>query len=199
MTFRRHGPILAILLAATGCASKSTFVLLPDDDGSVGELTVSNAAGSQVMTGAYWAVDVNSATEAPDDPGAVDEAFVQLRFGDTLNATPKEQVSLTLYFGSTAEDLTAESEAEIAQVVAAYTQYSAPEIRVIGHTDTIGAAESNDLLSLQRAETIRDRLVAEGIPIDIIEIASHGESDLLIDTPDETPEPRNRRVEITIR
>jgi outer membrane protein OmpA-like peptidoglycan-associated protein len=33
----------------------------------------------------------------------------------------------------------------------------------------------------------------------MIEVASHGEADLLVHTPDETPEPRNRRVDITVR
>jgi len=30
-------------------------------------------------------------------------------------------------------------------------------------------------------------------------VASHGEADLLIKTKDNTPEPRNRRVEISVR
>jgi outer membrane protein OmpA-like peptidoglycan-associated protein len=33
----------------------------------------------------------------------------------------------------------------------------------------------------------------------MIEVASHGEGDLLVHTPDETPEPRNRRVDISVR
>ena len=32
-----------------------------------------------------------------------------------------------------------------------------------------------------------------------IEATTHGEADLLVKTPDNTPEPRNRRVEITVR
>ncbi|MGB3721311.1 MAG: OmpA family protein [Pacificimonas sp.] len=199
MAYVYRASFLAAALLIGGCASKSTFVLLPEDDGSVGEVTVSNAGGTRTMSGAYWAVDVADAAAPPDAPDEVDAAYVQARFGDTLSATPREPLSLILYFGSTAEDLTAESEAEIDQIVAAYGQYASPEIRVIGHTDTTGGADANDALSLERAQAIRDKLVAEGVPSDIIEIASHGESDLLIDTADETREPRNRRVEVTIR
>ena len=32
-----------------------------------------------------------------------------------------------------------------------------------------------------------------------IDVTSHGEGDPMVKTPDETPEPRNRRVEITVR
>ena len=38
-----------------------------------------------------------------------------------------------------------------------------------------------------------------GLDAKLIEIESHGERDLLRKTPDNTAEPRNRRVEITIR
>jgi len=35
--------------------------------------------------------------------------------------------------------------------------------------------------------------------VDAVVVESHGKRNLLVPTPDETPEPRNRRVEITIR
>ena len=54
-------------------------------------------------------------------------------------------------------------------------------------------------LALKRATTVRDLLVAAGFDGSTIEVTSHGEADLMIPTPDETPEPRNRRVEITVR
>ena len=45
----------------------------------------------------------------------------------------------------------------------------------------------------------RDRLIQAGIVSSMIEVTSHGEADLLIKTADEVAEPRNRRVEITVR
>ena len=42
-------------------------------------------------------------------------------------------------------------------------------------------------------------LVAAGLDATSVEVTSHGEAVLLVRTPDETYEPRNRRVEITIR
>lgn len=38
-----------------------------------------------------------------------------------------------------------------------------------------------------------------GIERTVIDVTSHGEADLLVKTADEVPDPRNRRVEITIR
>ena len=59
-------------------------------------------------------------------------------------------------------------------------------------------ADAGDL-GLIRANTVRGLLVQVGLDPSTIEVRSHGESDLLVKTPDETPEPRNRRVEISVR
>ena len=50
-----------------------------------------------------------------------------------------------------------------------------------------------------RAERVRDLLIAEGLDPTLIEVDSHGENNPLIPTADEIAEPRNRRVEVTVR
>jgi outer membrane protein OmpA-like peptidoglycan-associated protein len=42
-------------------------------------------------------------------------------------------------------------------------------------------------------------LLSAGLDAASLTIASHGEADLLVATGDDVPEPRNRRVEITVR
>jgi outer membrane protein OmpA-like peptidoglycan-associated protein len=74
-----------------------------------------------------------------------------------------------------------------------------PDVAVIGHTDSTGTSESNAALGLTRANTIRNLLVQAGVSPDVIEVTSHGEADLLVKTGDGVLEPRNRRVEITVR
>ena len=74
-----------------------------------------------------------------------------------------------------------------------------PEVTVIGHTDTTGGTASNYRLGLERAEAVKTQLLKVGLDADLIQVESHGEADPLRKTPDNTPEPRNRRVEITIR
>ena len=46
---------------------------------------------------------------------------------------------------------------------------------------------------------MRDLLVAAGLDAALVEVASHGESNPLVPTPDNTAEARNRRVEVTVR
>lgn len=69
---------------------------------------------------------------------------------------------------------------------------------IVGFTDTVGAPETNLLLSARIAEAARDHLLARGVPPADIVVRPRGEADLAVATPDETPEPLNRRVEIRL-
>jgi outer membrane protein OmpA-like peptidoglycan-associated protein len=70
---------------------------------------------------------------------------------------------------------------------------------IIGHTDTMGDPKANVALGLKRAMSVRGILVDAGLAASTVEVTSHGEADLLVKTSNNTPEPRNRRVEITVR
>ena len=73
------------------------------------------------------------------------------------------------------------------------------DMSVIGHSDTQGAADANEALALQRAAAIAEQLRSLGLANTTMAIESHGERNLLVPTPYEAPEPRNRRVKITLR
>jgi outer membrane protein OmpA-like peptidoglycan-associated protein len=65
---------------------------------------------------------------------------------------------------------------------------------VLGHTDTVGSAEHNVALSRRRARAIAGWFRARGLAIPIA-WEGLGERAPLVKTPDETDEPRNRRVD----
>lgn len=50
-------------------------------------------------------------------------------------------------------------------------------VRVTGHTDIIGDEQSNLRLSQRRAETVRQLLIDDGVPADLIWAAGRGESE----------------------
>jgi outer membrane protein OmpA-like peptidoglycan-associated protein len=78
-------------------------------------------------------------------------------------------------------------------------QRNDPEVVAIGHTDTTGTPASNVELGLRRANAVRTILVDAGLRAGSIAVRSHGEGALLVRTADGVFEPRNRRVEITVR
>jgi len=104
-----------------------------------------------------------------------------------------------LYFKSGSAVLTDESQALIPSIVETARKYPAPDVSVIGHTDTMGDSDYNEQIALQRARSVAEIIRNAGIQVQALTIESHGERNLLVPTPDNTPEPRNRRVEITVR
>jgi outer membrane protein OmpA-like peptidoglycan-associated protein len=128
-----------------------------------------------------------------------DEGEIRREFGAVLSELPEAPRHFNLYFRVDTSELTEESRAILPDVMSAVAARKVPEVTVIGHTDTTGSTASNYQLGLQRAQTVRDLLLKAGLDASMIEVSSHGEADLLQSTPDNTAEPRNRRVEITIR
>jgi len=180
-------------------AAQDRVVLLPDpDDGAVGRAVVSNPAGS-VNLAAARASTVVSENQAPAPVTIMTEVEAQRLFGDVLTALPPAAQHFILYFRFESEELTEESRALLPQILQAVRGRPFPDVAVIGHTDTTGTQAGNFELALRRANSIRARLVDAGVSPSLIEVTSHGEADLLVKTADEVLEPRNRRVEITVR
>ena len=59
---------LLFMLFVVGCAKKTTFVLLPDPDGSVGEIAVTTGKGTRIVSQADHATEVSSAQKLPSQP-----------------------------------------------------------------------------------------------------------------------------------
>lgn len=67
-----------------------------------------------------------------------------------------------------------------------------------GHTDSHGAAENNQALSLARAAAVRDALVARGIERDRIAASGYGESRPIADNSTSAGRAKNRRIVINV-
>ncbi|MDB5749955.1 MAG: hypothetical protein JWP65_376 [Ramlibacter sp.] len=70
------------------------------------------------------------------------------------------------------------------------------EVRVVGHTDSTGGTDLNNRLSLDRAESTRQYLLARGVDPRRVTIAGRGEAEPVADNTSDAGRARNRRVEI---
>ncbi len=72
------------------------------------------------------------------------------------------------------------------------------ELRVVGHTDSRGEASMNMTLSRQRAQSVADYLIRQGIDASRVSVEARGESQPIASN--DSPEGRanNRRVEIVV-
>jgi outer membrane protein OmpA-like peptidoglycan-associated protein len=184
------------LLLLTGC-NKNLVVVIPDTaDGHVGAVVVEANGDKAVLDTAYAAATPGSGALKP---ATSDAKEVKEIFGTALTAQPVAPVDHTLYFINDSEELTPDSKPTFEKVFTEVQQRKAPEIVVTGHTDTVGDPTYNDKLSLERAKAVSKLFVAHGFPASSISVAGRGQRELLKQTPPNTSEARNRRVEITVR
>ena len=107
--------------------------------------------------------------------------------------------NLDIQFGSGSASLTPEATAALDQLGKALTSadLAAYNFKIVGHTDTTGDAATNQTLSEQRAAAVKSYLETKfGVAGTRLQSEGVGESDLLVPTPPNTPNQRNRRVQI---
>ena len=175
-SFLRIARLVLPAVVLSACAPKSWVVLMPNEDGSTGRIIVTGETGQAEVAEAGVAASLDSPTP------------------ETFKVTPYR---IEQTFGGAR--LTAESEALLPAVLAEAASRDAADISIVGHTDTTGDPADNQALGLLRASFVRDALLAAGLRLDRISTESHGEGNLLVATPDDTPEAYNRRVEVVVR
>ncbi len=85
----------------------------------------------------------------------------------------------------------------IKEAIAKYGRWAEIKLYIAGHTDTVGPAEANQSLSVQRARSISAQLRRLGIRVPIY-YEGFGEGALAVVKPDDTDEIRNRRAEYIV-
>lgn len=110
-----------------------------------------------------------------------------------------------LEFDSGKSDLKADQQSKLDKPLGllkeAASKYSAlmnVSLYIAGHTDTVGAGSDNQRLSERRAQAIAQWLIAHGLRGLPIHVRGFGEGALAVQTPDNTPEQRNRRAQYIV-
>ncbi|MBA1273098.1 OmpA family protein [Stutzerimonas azotifigens] len=188
--------LVLLMFALGGCASKSYVVLLESPDGSTGAIVVSDSMGTTRVERKQQAVTLGGLWRGQF---SVPQTRLDRDFSAALAAQPALPETFLIYFQTGGASLTPASEAEIPRVLDTIRTRGPSAVSVTGHTDTVSGARWNEQLGLIRAQAIADLLKARGLQVIELKVQSHGERNLLVKTPDDTPEPRNRRVEIIVR
>jgi peptidoglycan-associated lipoprotein len=200
------GTLAAALAGACGPKSisgparpgQTLIVLLPDvETGATGRASVRNHSDSVELAAER---DATLATaNRRFGVATLSEPDVARLFGDALSALPPAPRRFVFYFLFESDQLIDESRALVPDVLTAVDERSAPDVVIVGHADSMGTPQANYELGLKRATMVRDLLVEAGLDVASIDVTSHGEAELLLKTPDQTPEQQNRRVEILVR
>ena len=95
--------------------------------------------------------------------------------------------------------LTADSTALLPEIREALKGRPFPHLEIAGHADATGSDALNLALSRERAEAVAKVLRDGDLAQASLAISSHGKRNPLIPTADGVPEPRNRRVTVTVQ
>jgi outer membrane protein OmpA-like peptidoglycan-associated protein len=185
--------------AATGAANEAARVTAAATAAATATATAAaaNAAAASSEAASQAATDVErerAATAARDE--LRDRLNEALPTRDSDRGLIAEIGGVQFATGTADANATArESLSKFSGIVSSY-----PELRfnVEGHTDSTGSAATNQELSLKRAMTVRDYLIAQGVPASKIDVAGLGLSAPIGDNTTTDGRARNRRVEIVV-
>jgi OmpA-OmpF porin, OOP family len=196
-------PIAAIPLAVIAITSDGSVVraqqsadsiinaLRPSGNlvtGSTRGIKLGGTAAPQPSSPAHAAPSGAPATHTT--PRARDEAATQ-------DAGPS--INLTVNFPTGSAELTPAARASLDNLgkALASSELANFRFRIEGHTDNVGSKETNLSLSQQRAEAVVSYLTSQyNVAPARLEAVGKGQEDPLVDTPPQTPEARNRRVQV---
>ena len=190
---RQAAAAVLLLVVLSGCVQRSYVALLEHPDGGAGRVMILDgehrravqqagqalplAAGAGYFAPGEWRLRQEFAGALALQPAAVERFVVRLD-GDGQLGVFAEQV--------------------LGQVLHAVRQREHPLVLITGHTDTLGSRKANFRIGLQRAQSVAEWFRMNGLQARM-QVRSLGELDLLVMTPEATPEVRNRRVEIELR
>jgi outer membrane protein OmpA-like peptidoglycan-associated protein len=114
-------------------------------------------------------------------------------------APPPPSKAWMVFFDTNSTTLSQQATMTITEAVNVAKSMPNARVAVTGYTDTDGTPAYNQQLSIRRADAVKNALVSNGIAPQAISVNGTGEAGLLIETPDQTKNEKNRRVQIVVQ
>jgi len=114
-------------------------------------------------------------------------------------APPPPAKSWMVFFETNSTTLSQQDSTTVSNAAGVAKSMPSAKVTVTGFTDTEGSPAYNQQLSVRRANAVKAALVSNGVVPQAITVTGSGESGLLVETPDQTRNEKNRRVQITVQ
>jgi outer membrane protein OmpA-like peptidoglycan-associated protein len=202
---------LAATVFTTGCADMSETQKGTAKGAAIGTVAgaiIGTATGGKntvagaVLGGAIGAVAGNVWSKKME---AQKQAMEQATQGTGVDVvrTPDNQLKLNIpndiSFATGSAALKPELREVLQQFAKGLSENPGTLVKVIGHTDNVGTDATNQHLSVERADTVRDFLDDRGVAKGRIETAGRGEREPMASNDTVEGRAKNRRVEIFLR
>lgn len=179
----------------------------PDSDGDGvvdGKDNCPNEAGPAANNGCPWP-DTDGDGILDKDDKCPEEAGVASNNGCPEVVEPTVEVMATLnnyartiLFDTGKSSFKQETYPVLTAITAILKEYPNSNFSIDGHTDSVGRASSNQLLSERRANAVRDYLISNGISADRLSAKGYGETSPIDTNATRAGRKNNRRVEVSL-
>ncbi len=174
--------------------------------GLLGAVTAGGHSGRSAATGAAIGAAIGAAggyvwsKKMEDQKRAMEQASqgTGVQVTQTADNRLKLDIPADASFDVGRADLKPAMRAVLDKYAKTLNEHTVTTIDIIGHTDSTGSDAFNDRLSVERAQAVREYLVAHGVSPARIQIAGHGEREPIASNDTEAGRAANRRVEIYV-
>lgn len=138
--------------------------------------------------GTLLPVDISGVTS---DQSADAVSALEAEIEETVTANP-------ILFAPQSIEIDPSSDDVLAEIAQRLLELPNVQVEVVGHTDDLGPEDENQILSEDRAEAVKDRLIELGV--DEARLSARGDGEQFPLVPNDTPEnrERNRRIEFNL-
>lgn len=192
-------------LSLSGCASLSNTekgAAAGAAGGAVIGGVIGNAAGSTAKGAIIGAILGGAAGAIIGQQMDKQAAELEKDLEDVEIERVGEGIQITfnsgILFGFDSSDLRPEARENLRTLAESLQNYPNTELTIIGHTDSRGAEDYNQDLSLRRANSAAGHLVTQGVPRDRMTILGKGETEPVTSNDTDAGRQQNRRVEVAI-
>jgi outer membrane protein OmpA-like peptidoglycan-associated protein len=146
-----------------------------------------------------YKVEYKLFSETHDDELEMPTSERPYRFKYTMTITPPRTFTLNnVFFDSGKATLRPESDKELNELAELMNLQKTLVIEIAGHTDNVGTAESNQKLSEDRANSVRQYLLKKGIEPARVTAKGYGDTMPVADNSTAAGKQKNRRTEVHI-
>jgi outer membrane protein OmpA-like peptidoglycan-associated protein len=194
--------VSAVTILLTGCATATpeqqgagTGALIGAVAGQVlGRDAKSSAigAGLGALGGYIWSKNMEDKKRAMEVATAGTGTVVTQTADNQLKLSIPNDIS----FDTGRHDIKPNLRPILDQFAQGLSQQASMEVKIVGHTDNTGSDAVNNPLSVNRAQSARDYLVARGVSSQRISIDGRGSREPIADNATEAGRARNRRIDI---
>jgi outer membrane protein OmpA-like peptidoglycan-associated protein len=173
-------------------------VKVNNDDGSYAAIVRTNKKEDVVLKVEGENIAFNAhviSKKDNDDPAAI----LKLNLETSVVAENKPFVINDIYYSTSSTSINEESKLILIQFADYLKEHPTWVIEIRGHTDNIGDDKSNEVLSLGRANQVKDFLVDNGVKVEQLSAKGYGKLKPMVSNDTEAGRAKNRRTEFVIK